>query len=35
MKKIKKLLCIILAALLLASVGTVAAGAEEPVQPDM
>ena len=35
MKKIKKLLCIMLAALLLASVGTVAAGAEESVQPDM
>ena len=35
MKKIKKLLCIMLAAFLLASVGTVVAGAEEPVQPDM
>lgn len=34
-KKIKKLLCIMLTALVLASVGTVAAGAEEPVQPDM
>ena len=35
MKKIKKLLCIMLAAFLLASVGTVVAGAKEPVQPDM
>lgn len=35
MKKLKKIICILLAALLLASIGAVAVSAQEPAQPDM